>query len=78
MGVKEGNREIHAKSRSPFKVSSVGESTISIRSLFHEMGSLTGKAAFLRSKRKLWWRNLKSSSKIWLRVVFHSLALIDC
>ncbi len=57
MGVKDENREIHAKSRSRLKVLSVGELTISIGSLFYEMGSLTEKAAFLRSKRKLRWRN---------------------
>ncbi len=51
MGVKEGNREIHAKSRTRLKVSSVGGLTVSIDSLFHEMASLTEKAAFLRSKR---------------------------
>ncbi len=50
MGVKEGNRENHAESRSHLKVSSVGELTISIGSFFHEMGSLTEKAAFLQSK----------------------------
>ncbi len=59
MEVKEGNKENHVKSRSRLKVSSVGESTSSIGSLFHEMGSLAEKGAFLRSKRKLWWRNLK-------------------
>ncbi len=42
-------------------MSSVGELTIFIGSLFHEMGSLTEKAAFLQSKRKLRWRNLKVS-----------------
>ncbi len=39
---------------------SVGALTISIGSLFHEMGSLIEKAALYRSKRKLRWRNLKS------------------
>ncbi len=46
---RERNREIHAKSRGRLKVSSVGELTISIRSLFHEMGSLTERGAFLSS-----------------------------
>ncbi len=50
MGVEEGNRENHAKSRSRLKVSSVGELTIFIGSLFHEMGILTEKATFLGSK----------------------------
>ncbi len=58
MGVREGKET--GKTRSRLKVSSVGELTISIRSLFHEMGSLTENAAFLRSRRKLRWRNLKS------------------
>ncbi len=56
----EGNGENHAKSRSRLKKSSVGELTFSIGSLFLEMGSLTAKAAFLLSKRKLRWRNFKS------------------
>ncbi len=38
--------ENHAKSNIRLKVSSVGELTISIGSLFNEMGSLTLKAAF--------------------------------
>ncbi len=50
MGVKKGNRELHAKFRSHLKVASVGELTISIGSLFHEMGSLTEEAASHRSK----------------------------
>ncbi len=53
-----GNRESDAESRSRLKVSSVGELTRSIGSLFDEMGRLTEKAAFLRRKRKLRWRNL--------------------
>ncbi len=68
MGVKAGNREVHAKSRSRLRVSSVGELTISIGSIFHEMGSFTEKAAFLLSKRKLRWRNSKSCprrSRLW-------------
>ncbi len=56
MGVREGDRVNHAESRRRLKVSSVGELTISIGSLFHEMESLTENAAFLRSRRKLRWR----------------------
>ncbi len=48
---KEENRKDNAESNSRLKVSSVGEWTIFIGSLFHEMGSLTEKAAFLRSKQ---------------------------
>ncbi len=44
-------------------MSSVGDLTISIGSLFHEMGSHTENAAFLWSKRKLRRRNLKSFSR---------------
>ncbi len=47
-----GNRENHAEPRSSLKVSSVGELTISIGSLFHEMGILTENDVFLRSRRK--------------------------
>ncbi len=61
MGVREGYKENHAESRSRLKVLSVGALTISIGSLFQEMGSLTENAAFLRSRRKLRWRNLDSS-----------------
>ncbi len=55
MGVKEGKgtgRTMLSPGKR-LKVSSVGDLTISIGSLFHEMGSLTAKAAFRRSKRKL-------------------------
>ncbi len=47
---REGNGENYAKSRSRLKVSNVKELTFSIGSLFHEMGSLTEWAAFLRFK----------------------------
>ncbi len=57
---REGNREDHAKSSGRLKASSVGALTIPIESLFHKMGSLTEKANFLRSERKLRWCNLKS------------------
>ncbi len=60
MLIKEGNREHNAVSSSRLKASSVGALTISIGYLLHEMRSLTEKAIFLRSKRKLRWRDLES------------------
>ncbi len=60
MGVKEGNKEDHSKSSSHLKASSVRTLNIAIETLFHEMGSLTEKIAFLRSRRNLRWRNLLS------------------
>ncbi len=47
---REGNRKYLGKSGSRLKVSNAGALIISIGSLFHKIGSLTEKAAFLRIK----------------------------
>ncbi len=53
------SNHMKCRSSSCLKVLNMGAWTISIRRLFHEMGRLTQRAAFLRSKPYLRWRNLK-------------------